>query len=287
MTEQPLSFRKHPVQFLVRYGLLTAAGFLALIPFLWMLATAFKSTAETITRNSANPFDPQFWPSILQWSNFVEVWLQDDFGHYFVNSMLLSTITLAGVLITSTLAAYAFARLNFAGKNMLFSLLLATLMVPEVVTIIPNFLVVSALGWVDTWAGLTVPFMGSAFYIFFLNQFIKQIPDALFDAAKMDGASHMRIITRIVVPLTNGPIFTIIFLELLASWNALQWPLLVAQTPRWRPLSVGLARFFSEAGSQMELRMAASLIALVPIVVVFLISQKHITETLTQTGIKG
>jgi ABC-type glycerol-3-phosphate transport system permease component len=227
-----------------------------------------------------------FWPSTPRWANFADVWLGDEFGRYLLNSVFLAAVTLIGMLATSLLAAYAFAKLRFRGKEALFSLLLSTLMIPEVVTVIPNFLAVSALGWVDTWQGLTVPFMAGAFGIFLLRQFIRQIPEALFDSARIDGASHLRTLAVIVVPLTRGPLATIAFLDVMNTWNSLQWPLLVAQTPTWRPLSVGLARFFSEAGAQLELRMAAALIALLPIVVLFIFTQKHITETLVRTGIR-
>jgi len=286
MADRPSSFRRDPGTALLRFGFLIFSGFVALLPLVWMIANSLKSNAETITRNSSNPFDPLFWPSSPFWSNFVQVWLDDDFGQYFFHSFVIAAVTLAGVLFTSILAAYAFARLRFAGREVLFSLLLATLMIPEVVTVLPNFLVVSALGWLDTLPGLTVPFMAGAFSIFLLRQFIKQIPEALFDAAQIDGASHWRTVVNVVVPLNGGPLFTIAFLELTASWNSLQWPLLVAQTPRWRPISVGLARFMSETGPQIELRMAASLIALIPVVVFFLIAQKQINETLMKSGLQ-
>ncbi len=270
----------------VRWVFLGLAGFLALLPLLWMVSNALKSSGETITRTSANPFDPLFWPTSPQWANFVQVWLDDDFGSYFFHSFVLSGVTLAGVVFTSVLAAYAFARLRFPGRELLFSVLLSTLMIPEIVTVLPNFLVVSALGWVDTLPGLTVPFLAGAFSIFLLRQFIKQIPEALFDAAQIDGATHGGTVLNVVVPLTRGPLFTIAFLELTASWNSLQWPLLVAQTPRWRPLSVGLVRFMSESGPQIELRMAASLIALLPVVLFFLVAQKQINETLMKSGLQ-
>ncbi len=286
MDDRAVRWRRAPGEWFLRVGFLTAAAFVAVVPLLWMVANALKSGGETITRASANPFDPLFWPTTPLWTNFVQVWLDDDFGSYFVHSALIAGVTTAGVLLTSILAAYAFARLRFPGRETIFSGLLATLMIPEVVTVLPNFLVVSALGWVDTLAGLTVPFMAGAFSIFLLRQFIRQIPETLFDAAQIDGASHLRTTFSLVVPLTRGPLFTIAFLEVTASWNSLQWPLLVAQTPRWRPLSVGLARFLSGVGPQIELRMAASLIALVPIVLFFLMAQRQIHETLMKSGLQ-
>jgi len=284
--DERLRFSKRPGAVALRWLVLVPAAALSLLPFLWMIANALKPDAETMTRVSGNPFDARFWPSAPRWQNFADVWAGDEFGRYLFNSVFLSTVTVLGMLATSLLAAYAFAKLRFRGKEALFALLLSTLMIPEVVTVIPNFLAVSAIGWVNTWMGLTVPFMAGAFGIFLLRQFIRQIPEALFDTAAIDGASHPRILTVIVVPLTRGPLATIAFLDVMGSWNSLQWPLLVAQTPAWRPVSVGLSRFFSEAGAQLELRMAAALIALLPIVVFFILAQKQITETLARTGIR-
>jgi ABC-type glycerol-3-phosphate transport system permease component len=286
MDEPIRPFRRAPGEWAGRVAFLTLAALVAVLPLFWMTANALKTSGETITRASANPFDSLFWPTVPQWINFAQVWLNDDFGSYFVHSAIIAGVTTAGVLVTSLLAAYAFARLRFRGREGLFAGLLATLMVPEVVTVLPNFLVVSALGWVDTLPGLTVPFMAGAFSIFLLRQFIRQIPEALFDSAQIDGASHLRVTATLVAPLVRGPLFTIAFLEVTASWNSLQWPLLVAQTPQWRPLSVGLARFLSGVGPQIELRMAASLIALIPIVVFFWAAQRQIHETLMKSGLQ-
>ena len=284
--DELLTWRRRPGALSLRWLVLLAAAAVSLLPFLWMAANALKPDAETMTRVSGNPFDANFWPSAPRWQNFADVWGDDDFGRYLFNSVFLAAVTLTGMLTTSLLAAYAFAKLRFRGKEALFAVLLSTLMIPEVVTVIPNFLAVSALGWVDTWQGLTVPFMAGAFGIFLLRQFIRQIPEALFDTARIDGASHLRTVTAVVVPLTRGPLATIAFLDVMNTWNSLQWPLLVAQTPAWRPLSVGLARFFSEAGAQLELRMAAALIALLPVAALFILTQKQITETLVRTGIR-
>ena len=173
-----------------RYIVLGIGAFVCLMPFAYMAANSLKTYAETVTRVSPNPFSPEFWPASPQWSNFAEVWLGDAFGHYFLDSFVISMMTLAGTLATSSLAAYAFAKLRFPGKEAIFSVFLATLMIPETVTLIPNFLVVSHLGWTDRLAGLTVPFIASAFYIFLLRQFFQQIPDSLVENARMDGAEQ-------------------------------------------------------------------------------------------------
>lgn len=270
----------------VRYGFLTMAGLVALVPFLYLAANALKTSAETVTRVSPNPFSPLFWPQVPQWSNFVTVWVSDQFGDYLLHSVIISTVTLAGVLSTSILAAYAFAKLKFPGKEGLFALLLATLMVPETVTLIPDFLIVKALGWINQLASVTVPFMAGAFSIFLLRQFFRQIPRDLLDMAKIDGCSHLGVVWRIVVPLSWAPLSTVAFLDVTNSWNALQWPLVVLQTPDWRPLSVGLARLISETGSDVPLRMAGAVLAILPIFLVYLSAQKQITESITAYGLK-
>jgi len=276
-----------PLFTVLRYLALGFGAFIALLPFVYMIANALKTYAETVTRVSPNPFSPEFWPASPQWSNFAEVWLGDAFAHYFFNSFIISLVTLCGSLATSSLAAYAFAKLRFPGKETIFSIFLLTLMIPETVTLIPNFLVISYLGWTDRLAGLTVPFLASAFYIFLLRQFFRQIPDSLLENAHMDGATNLRILWSIVAPIGQAPLFTVAFLDIASSWNSLQWPLVVVQTPRWRPITVGLARLISEAGPQIQLRMAGALISLAPVVVVYLVAQHQIVDSLSNSGIKG
>jgi ABC-type glycerol-3-phosphate transport system permease component len=160
-------------------------------------------------------------------------------------------------------------------------------MIPETVLLIPNFLIVSRFGWIDTLAGLTVPFFASAFFIFLLRQFFSQIPNAIVESARIDGSSHFGILVGIVVPLSRAPLFTLSFLAFNGAWNALQWPLVVTQTPTWRPITVGLTKYITEAGPQTQLRMAGALIALVPTVLVYLVAQRQITEAIANTGMKG
>lgn len=269
------------------YGFLVIGAFVALLPFLYMLANSLKTYGETITRVSALPFNPKFWPQVPQWVNYVEAWQDADFSHYFINSVIIGAVTVSGILATSILAAYAFSKLNFAGKNVIFTILLATLMIPETVLNIPNYLIVARFRWIDRLPALTVPFMGSAFFIFLLRQFFSQIPTQLLESARMDGATHMGLLIRIVVPLSRAPLFTVGFLAFTGSWNSLQWPLLVTQTPRWRPISVGLTSFINEAAALIHLRLAGAMIALLPVIVIYIIAQRQITEAIARTGLKG
>jgi ABC-type glycerol-3-phosphate transport system permease component len=146
---------------------------------------------------------------------------------------------------------------------------------------------VSKLGWVDRLPALTVPFMAGAFYIFLLRQFFNQVPNSLLETAQIDGSTNLQNLTLIVLPLAKGPLFTVAFLSFLGSWNALQWPLVVTQTPKWRPISVGLIRFISEAGPETQLRLAGAMIALLPVMVVYFVAQRQITEAIAHTGLKG
>jgi ABC-type glycerol-3-phosphate transport system permease component len=280
-------FRTNQVATLARYALLVVGAALALVPFLYMFSNSLKTYAETVTRVSAIPFDPLFWPRKPMWINYSTAWKEVSLGRYFLNSVVISSVTVAGVCVTSSMAAYAFAKMRFAGRDAIFTALLATLMIPETVLLIPNFIVVSRLGWVDRLPALTVPFMASAFYIFLLRQFFIQVPDSLLESARIDGSSNANTLLQVVLPLARGPLFTVAFLAFLGAWNALQWPLVVTQSPRWRPISVGLAQFISEAGPEMQLRLAGATIALIPVVLVYVIAQRQITEAISQTGLKS
>ncbi len=269
------------------YFVLTLGALAAALPFLYMAASSLKTLGETITRVSGDPFSPEFWPARPQWHNFVQVLVEENFGRFFANSLVISGTTVLGVLVVSSLAAYAFARMSFAGKGFLFSLFLVTLMIPDTVLLVPNFLVVARLGWIDRLPALCVPFMGNAFSIFLLRQFFTQVPQAIVESARIEGASHLQVLSGIVAPISIGPLFTVGFLAFNDSWNSLQWPLVVTQTDRWRPIAVGLAKYISEAGPQTQLRMAGAIIALLPTVLLFVAAQKRITEAISSTGLKG
>ena len=272
---------------ILRYVVLGCGAFVALMPFLYMIATSLKSYGETVTRVSALPFHPDFWPAKPMWQNYVVAWSEVNLGRYFANSVVIGVLTVAGACSTSALAAYAFAKMRFPGRDAIFAAILGTLIVPETVMLIPNFIIISSLGWIDRLAALTVPFLASAFDIFLLRQFFNQVPNALLETARIDGSSHFTTLVRIVVPLAKGPLATVAFLDFLGSWNALQWPLVVTQSERWRPISVGLTRFIAEAGPETQLRLAGATIALIPVLVVYILAQRQITEAISRTGIKG
>jgi ABC-type glycerol-3-phosphate transport system permease component len=232
-------------------------------------------------------------------ANYVEAWTEADFSLYLRNSVIITLLTVSGVVVTGTLAAYAFARMRFPLKNVIFTLYLATYMIPGAVTIIPNYLIIVGLedyfatnfgmanAWYDNWTALTIPFMINAFSVFLLRQFFAQIPDELYEASLIDGSGHLRFLTQIVIPLSKAPLMSVIVFNTIWAWNQLQWPLIVTSTDRWRPITVGLTSFIREAAAETQLIMAGSVITTVPILILYFFTQRQFTEGISTTGLKG
>jgi len=264
---------------------LIVGAVVSIVPFVYMLSTSLKSIGEAMGSS--------FFPSELHFENYGEAWQRGNFPQYFWNSIKITGISLLGSVSISVLAAYAFARIKFPGRDFIFGSLLSTMMIPAMVTIIPNFLTVTWLGrigpikWINNWPALTVPFMGSVFNIFMLRQFFAQIPDELFDAARIDGSGHLRFLFQVVIPLSKAPLMVILVLTFIGSWNSLAWPLLVTNTPDWRPISVGMMNFVNEAGQEIHYIMAAAFITIIPILILYFFTQKQFTESIARSGLKG
>src|SRR5690606_5235677 len=271
LADTPTTVRK-PIRWgrIVVYAVLILGLVQAIFPFLWMLSASFMSLTEVTFGN--------LLPSQLRYQNYVEAWERANFSQFMWNSVRITAITIAGQLLVCIPAAYAFARMKFFGRNVLFGIMLSTLMIPEVATFIPNYLTVIWIGrlsdnllglpWLNNWPALTVPFMASAFTIFLLRQFFTQIPDDLWDAARIDGAGHLRFLTSVIVPLSKAPIMTSVTFAFIGAWNALLWPLLVTQTDEWRPVAVGLTKFVtSDAPNALHLQMAAGVMMIIPILI--------------------
>jgi len=278
---QPFEFR---AAHLPVYFLLVVGAIVSMTPFLYMISSSLMTLGETINRQAV--------PRVPQWVNYEIAWTEADFALYFRNSVIITAIVIVGVLVTCTLAGYAFARIEFPGREAIFMVLLATLMIPGTVTFIPNFLLVRGEvipwgSWLNSLPALTVPFMSTAFIIFLFRQFFMGIPHELFDAARIDGAGHLRFLTAVVVPMSKPVIMTATLLTFVVSWNEFLWPLLVTTTPTWRPLGVGLYTFLSEAGPETHLLMAGAVITVVPVLVVYFITQKQFTEGIATSGLKG
>ena len=267
------------------YGLLILGLVISITPFIWMISTSLMTLGEAQ--------GIRWIPTELHFENYVNAWREAEFSEYFFNSVQITLITLVGQVTLSTLAAYAFARIEFPGRDVLFTVMLSTMMIPAMVLIIPNFLTVTWLGrigpikWVNNWPALTIPFMGSVFSIFLLKQFFAQIPDELYDSARIDGAGHLRFLWTVVIPLAKAPLMVIIVLSFIGSWNALAWPLLVTNSPEWRPIAVGLNNFVDEAGQMLNLMMAGTFITIIPILIIYFFTQKQFTESIARSGLKG
>ncbi len=223
------------------------------------------------------------------WRNYRTAWnaLEPSFTVYFWNSALVAGLTTLGVLVTSSLAAYAFVFFRFPGRDLVFSTLLVTMMVPQQVLLIPDFLILRQLGWYDTYAALIVPFTAGAFGIFLLRQFFMAIPRDLFEAATIDGCSRFGFFWRILLPLSGPPLVTLALFTFLASWNALLWPLVVTDDPSMRVVQVALNVFQQAEGTSWELLMAASTLTILPLVFGYFLAQRQFVQSIAGTGLKG
>lgn len=253
----------------------------SLFPFLWMVLTSLKSYIDA---SAATALLPQQW----LFSNYADAWNQvGNFPRYFANTLFIGFSTVAGVLLTSILAAYAFARMRFPGREILFFVLLSTMMIPFEVTLIPNFILMRDFQWIDHYEAMIIPWTASAFSIFLLRQFFRSIPNELHDAAVIDGCGHMRFLATIVLPLSKPALITSGLFTFLGSWNSLMWPLLVTNNPLMRPLQVGISSFITDAGTQVQLLLAAVTISVIPVILIYLLLQHWFIEGIATVGIRG
>lgn len=225
----------------------------------------------------------------ITFENYVTAWTSQPFARYFINSIVQTSVIVTFQLLFSILAAYAFGILKFPGRDAMFLLILGSLMVPFQLTFIPNFLLISKLGWANTYAGLTVPFMASAFGVFLLRQFFMGLPTELHDAARIDGASNWRYLWQIVVPLSGGAISAFGIFSFLGAWSQYLWPLVITNDQNMRTIQIGI-RFFlfdQERGADWGGIMATAVIALLPTLLIFLVAQRQLVRGIAMTGLKG
>lgn len=251
-----------------------------LMPLIWSVVTSLETASE------AQRFPPVLIPQALHFSNYVDAWNSLPFGHFFLNSFLYSSATVAGNLLFCSLAAYAFARLRFIGNNLLFVLLLVTLMVPFQVVLIPTFLIVRHLGLVDSVGGLIVPNLCGVFGIFLLRQFFQSLPVELEEAARIDGASRLGVFFKIVLPLSAPVLATLAIIQFMWSWNDFLWPLIIITTPQNSPLQLGLSMFQGTHVTNWNLLMAGTVMSQIPMLAVFLLAQRWFIQSIAYTGIK-
>ncbi len=223
----------------------------------------------------------------FHFENFVTAFKKVPFGRYFLNTILVSVSVVFGVIITGSLAAYAFARMRFKGREFLFYLFISMMMVPQPVYLIPSYIVLNQLGWLDTYQALIIPWIANIFTIFLLRQQFKTIPQELFDAAAIDGCSRWGILWKIVLPLSKSVISTAAIFGFIGSWNSFMWPLIMIDNPKLRVLQVGLSYFSQEASTHTTLLMAASTFSILPLLILFLIAQRQIISSFASSGLKG
>lgn len=260
---------------------LYALAFTMVFPFLWMLSTSLKAETEVFA------WPPQWVPWPPQWSNYPAAWHIADFGRYFLNTALVAVSVTAVSLFLNSLAAYAFARLRFPGRDVLFFVLLGTMMIPFQATMIPTFLILERLGWLDSYLGLTVPGFAGAFGIFMLRQFMLSIPEDLLDAARMDGCTEFRVYRQIVLPLCKPALATLATFTFMGAWNDFILPLLVVKSDEMRTLTLAVAALSSGLYvMSFPLMMAAASFVIVPVLIVFLLAQRFFTRSIALGGFK-
>jgi multiple sugar transport system permease protein len=265
---------------LPRYLVLIPVTALFAFPFYWMLLTSVS------TPDKAYGYPPTLYP-LWNFHNYLVAWAGADWPRLFVNTIFIAGATTILVLFTSTLAGYAFASMTFPGKAAIFSALVVIYMVPGEVALVPNFITLKNLGWIDTYQAQIVPFAASVFGIFLMRQFFLTLPKDLWDAAQLDGCGHLRYLWSIAAPLARPPMITIAILHLIGSWNAFLWPLIITNTNSIRPVSVGLYAFEHAESYNPMLLGAASVLITLPMVVFFLFAQRQLVGGIANTGIRG
>jgi len=267
------------------YAILIIGAVSMILPFLWMLTTSFK-TLNAIFVQPKN-WIQMFIPTMFVWQNYVEAWTKVPFGKFYMNSVFVGLVVTAGQVFTSSLAAYAFSRLTFPGRDKLFFAYLATMMIPGSVTMIPVYVLMRVFGWVDTYKALIVPAIFSAYGTFMLRQFFMTLPKDLEDAAKIDGCGFFRIYMTIILPLSKPAMATLTVFTFMGNWGSFMWPLLVTNTMTMRTLPVGLESFKTQYSTDWHLLMAGSVMTMLPIIIIFMFTQRYFVESIKLTGVKG
>ncbi|MCM3595320.1 carbohydrate ABC transporter permease [Metabacillus idriensis] len=259
--------------------ILTIGGFLISIPFIWMILSAFKTESEVMQ------IPPTLWPSEFTLENFVNLFVNMNFAVYLKNTIIVVLFSFIGLFLNA-MAGYAFAKFNFKGREKIFYMVLATMMIPGQVTMIPVYLILNQLQLTNTMAGIVLPGLVGAFSIFLFRQFMSTIPDELLEAARLDGASEFRVFIQVVLPISKPILAVQGILTFIAGWNSFLWPLIIANDEALYTLSVGLSLLKGQYGGNFALQMAGSTFMVVPIIIIFILFQKHIIEGYTISGMK-
>lgn len=276
--------RRVRVRDLVAHLLLIAAALLFAIPFFWLLTTSLKPAAQVLS----TPLT--WWPNPIQWDNYSQALTSPAFPfvRLLANTLFYAITSTLGTVISSAVVAYAFARMNFRGRDVLFGITLATMMLPAIVTLIPTYILFRTFGLIGSYAPLVVPlWFGSAFNIFLLRQFMLTIPMDLTDAARVDGANDLTILWRVMVPLIRPALLVVALFQFLAAWNDFLGPLIYVTNAENYPLVIGLYAFTTRMSVQWNLLMAAAMVITLPMIVLFFLAQRYFIEGVAMTGLKG
>jgi len=265
------------------YAFLVVMALIVLFPFYWMIISSLKTLAEYRQPT------PTFWPQTIMWSNYADAFTTANLGRLFLNTAYVGIVSTLLSLVITVLSAFAFARLEFKGKETLFGLLLATMMIPGELFTITNYLTVTQIGWMDTFEALIIPFLVSIFYIYLLRQNFMQIPNELYLAAKVDGCGDLKYLWKVMIPLALPTLISITILKMMGAWNSYVWPNLVTSTDAHRLITNGLRNAFSDSTGDVNypVQMAAVVVVSAPLFMVFLFLRKYIMAGVSRSGIKG
>lgn len=267
---------------ILTYVFLTLGALIMIFPFFWMISTSFKTSAEYYS------YPPKWFPSNwLNFENFIEAFRRAPFARYFKNSIIVTVVSVTINSFTTILASFAFSRLKFKGRELVFSLILSFMMVPFEMLVITNYTTVTKLQLVDSLPVLIIPFTTSIFYTYILKGFFDTIPDGLYYSAKIDGASNWKYLWRVMVPIAKPSLVTILLLNAIASWNSFMWTQLTIHRDEFRTIPIGLTVFMTDAGSYQQLQLAAATVCVLPMIILFLFARKYIVNGVAKGGIKG
>ena len=264
------------------YIIMMLLGVIMLVPLIWVILTAFKTEPEISKL-------PITWlpDSFLNFDNFVQMFSEQPFGRYFLNSMTVAVISLISSTAIAVLAGYAFAKIEFKFKEFFFILILSVFMIPAEVMVLPKYLMMSQIGWVNSYLGLAFPDLFTAFGVYLFRQFMSGIPDTYIDAARIDGASEIRILWHVILPLVKPALAAFIIIKFMFSWNQFLWPLVIGQKQDMFTVTVGLVAFSGQWYNQWNLIAAATVLSIIPMLLIFVLLQKHLVQGLVMSGTKG
>lgn len=274
---------KNRILTILTYAILIIVALVMLFPFVWLVSSSLKSQMDIFS------YPPEWIPNPPLWQNYVEAMTFRPFHLYLRNSLAIAGLNMIAVVFSSSLCAYGFARIRFWGRDFWFAVVIATILLPNIVTLVPQFIIFTRLGWVNSILPLTVPlfFGGGAFNIFLLRQFFRTIPEELADAARIDGCSEFGIYWRIMLPLSKPALITVAIFTFLAAWNDLLGPLVYLRDPDTYTVAIGLAQFRGALVTRWDLQMAAAGAMILPVVILFFFSQRYFIKGIVMTGLKG